>query len=107
MGSEKLQVEADVELYSVTSSPSYLMFPVEVTSENNSDENPFPIAEDVYCDRVARHRTWSSRRHMGGTRSPHGMSLQCLHGDKKPQARSKCGEVAVDTSLITPVILPA
>lgn len=52
------------------------MFPVEVTSENNSEGNLSPITEDVYYGRVARHRTWSTRRHMGGTRSPHGMCLQ-------------------------------
>ncbi|XP_029940215.1 RIMS-binding protein 2 isoform X2 [Salarias fasciatus] len=49
-----------------------LMVPsIEVTSENNSEGNLSPITEDVYYGRVARHRTWSSRRHMGGTRSPH------------------------------------
>ncbi|XP_038589877.1 RIMS-binding protein 2-like isoform X4 [Micropterus salmoides] len=49
-----------------------LMVPsIEVTSENNSEGNLSPINEDVYYGRVARHRTWSSRRHMGGTRSPH------------------------------------
>ncbi|XP_039635905.1 RIMS-binding protein 2 isoform X9 [Perca fluviatilis] len=47
-----------------------LMVPsIEVTSENNSEGNP--ITEDVYYGKVARHRKWSSRRHMGGTRSPH------------------------------------
>ncbi|XP_068430060.1 RIMS-binding protein 2 isoform X3 [Clinocottus analis] len=47
-----------------------LMVPsIEVTFENSSEANP--ITEDVYYGRVARHRTWSSRRHMGGTRSPH------------------------------------
>eukprot|EP00064_Thunnus_orientalis_P014202 superscaffoldBa00002438_g14243 len=46
-----------------------LMVPsIEVTSENNSEGNLSPITEDVYYGRVARHRTWSSRRH---TRSPH------------------------------------
>ncbi|XP_028318502.1 RIMS-binding protein 2 isoform X3 [Gouania willdenowi] len=45
-----------------------LMVPsIEVTSENNSEAN----TEDVYCGRIARHRKWSSRRHMGGSRSPH------------------------------------
>ncbi|XP_056259260.1 RIMS-binding protein 2-like isoform X5 [Seriola aureovittata] len=49
-----------------------LMVPsIEVTSENNSEGNLSPITEDVYYGRVARHRTRSSRRHMGGTRSPH------------------------------------
>ncbi|XP_008283447.1 RIMS-binding protein 2 [Stegastes partitus] len=49
-----------------------LMVPsIEVTSENNSEGNLSPITEDVYYGRVARHRTWSSRRHMGGNRSPH------------------------------------
>ncbi|XP_069369984.1 RIMS-binding protein 2 isoform X3 [Paralichthys olivaceus] len=49
-----------------------LMVPsIEVTSENNSEGNLSPITEDVYYGKVARHRTWSSRRHMGGTRSPH------------------------------------
>ncbi|KAM8829172.1 RIMS-binding protein 2-like isoform 4-T4 [Spinachia spinachia] len=47
-----------------------LMVPsIEVTFENSSEANP--TTEDVYYGRVARHRTWSSRRHMGGTRSPH------------------------------------
>ncbi|XP_031133732.1 RIMS-binding protein 2 isoform X2 [Sander lucioperca] len=47
-----------------------LMVPsIEVTSENNGEGNP--ITEDVYYGKVARHRKWSSRRHMGGTRSPH------------------------------------
>ncbi|XP_078017959.1 RIMS-binding protein 2 isoform X5 [Epinephelus lanceolatus] len=47
-----------------------LMVPsIEVTSENNSEGNP--VTEDVYYGRVARHKTWPSRRHMGGTRSPH------------------------------------
>nr|XP_040053806.1 RIMS-binding protein 2 isoform X1 [Gasterosteus aculeatus aculeatus]XP_040053807.1 RIMS-binding protein 2 isoform X1 [Gasterosteus aculeatus aculeatus]XP_040053808.1 RIMS-binding protein 2 isoform X1 [Gasterosteus aculeatus aculeatus]XP_040053809.1 RIMS-binding protein 2 isoform X1 [Gasterosteus aculeatus aculeatus] len=47
-----------------------LMVPsIEVTFENSSEANP--VTEDVYYGRVARHRTWSSRRHMGGTRSPH------------------------------------
>ncbi|KAM9841129.1 RIMS-binding protein 2 [Aulostomus maculatus] len=49
-----------------------LMVPsIEVTSENNSEGNLSPVTEDVYYGRVARHRTWSSRRHRGGTRSPH------------------------------------
>ncbi|XP_040915059.1 RIMS-binding protein 2 [Toxotes jaculatrix] len=49
-----------------------LMVPsIEVTSENNSEGNLSPITEDVYYGRVARHRTRSSRRHMGGSRSPH------------------------------------
>ncbi|XP_028273602.1 RIMS-binding protein 2 isoform X2 [Parambassis ranga] len=49
-----------------------LMVPsIEVTSENNSEGNLSPITEDVYYGRVARHRTKSSRRHMGATRSPH------------------------------------
>ncbi|XP_030291383.1 RIMS-binding protein 2 isoform X2 [Sparus aurata] len=49
-----------------------LMVPsIEVTSENNNEGNLSPITEDVYYGRVARHRTWPSRRHMGGTRSPH------------------------------------
>nr|XP_054600203.1 RIMS-binding protein 2 isoform X3 [Nothobranchius furzeri] len=49
-----------------------LMVPsIEVTSENNSEENLSSITEEVNNARVARHRTWSSRRHMGGTRSPH------------------------------------
>ncbi|XP_060918088.1 RIMS-binding protein 2 isoform X1 [Labrus mixtus] len=49
-----------------------LMVPsIEVTSENNSEGNPSPITEDGNYGRVARHRTWPSRRHMGGTRSPH------------------------------------
>ncbi|XP_051268651.1 RIMS-binding protein 2 isoform X3 [Dicentrarchus labrax] len=49
-----------------------LMVPsIEVTSENNSEGNLSPITEDVYYGRVARHRTRPSRRHMGGTRSPH------------------------------------
>ncbi|XP_049459738.1 RIMS-binding protein 2 isoform X1 [Epinephelus fuscoguttatus] len=47
-----------------------LMVPsIEVTSENNCEGNP--VTEDVYYGRVARHKTWPSRRHMGGTRSPH------------------------------------
>ncbi|XP_067340627.1 RIMS-binding protein 2 isoform X3 [Channa argus] len=49
-----------------------LMVPsIEVTSENNSEGNLSPTTEDVNYGRVARHRMWSSRRHMGGTRSPH------------------------------------
>lgn len=84
------------------------MFPVEVTFENSSEANP--VTEDVYYGRVARHRTWSSRRHMGGTRSPHGMCLQSLflppqHGDKKKKkklppatgktAQNSCGHLQV------------
>ena len=66
----------EVVLCVVTPSPFNWCFPVEVTSENNSEGNLSPITEDVYYGKVARHRTWSSRRHMGGTRSPHGMCLQ-------------------------------
>ncbi|XP_071322213.1 RIMS-binding protein 2 isoform X4 [Trachinotus anak] len=55
-----------------------LMVPsIEVTSENNSEGNLSPITEDVYYGRVARHRTRSSRRHMGGTRSPHVEQHDC------------------------------
>ncbi|KAM8872586.1 RIMS-binding protein 2 isoform 3-T4 [Synchiropus picturatus] len=49
-----------------------LMVPsIEVTSENNNEGNLSPITEDGNYGRVARHRTRSSRRHSGGTRSPH------------------------------------
>ncbi|XP_037835424.1 RIMS-binding protein 2 isoform X3 [Kryptolebias marmoratus] len=49
-----------------------LMVPsIEVTSENNSEGNLSSVTEEVNYGRVARHRKWSSRRHMGGTRSPH------------------------------------
>ncbi|KAM3873838.1 RIMS-binding protein 2 [Diretmus argenteus] len=45
-----------------------LMVPsIEITTESNSEGNLSPITEDVYYGRVARHRTWSSRRHTGGT----------------------------------------
>ncbi|XP_026153513.1 RIMS-binding protein 2 [Mastacembelus armatus] len=49
-----------------------LMVPsIEVTSENNSEGNLSPITEDVYYGKVSRHRMWSSRRDMVGTRFPH------------------------------------
>ncbi|XP_077353429.1 RIMS-binding protein 2-like isoform X4 [Festucalex cinctus] len=49
-----------------------LMVPaIEVTSENNSEGNMSPIIEENNYGRVARFRTRSSRRHGGGTRSPH------------------------------------
>ncbi|XP_068608916.1 RIMS-binding protein 2 [Brachionichthys hirsutus] len=66
--------EAGRRIHHVGSQPQRrpLMVPsIEVTSENNSEGNLPPITEDVYYGRVARHGTWSSRRHMGGTRSPH------------------------------------
>ncbi|XP_068191693.1 RIMS-binding protein 2 [Antennarius striatus] len=66
--------EAGRRIHHVGSQPQRrpLMVPsIEVTSENNSEGNLSPINEDVYYGRVDRHRTWSSRRHMGGTRSPH------------------------------------
>ncbi|XP_034048924.1 RIMS-binding protein 2 isoform X2 [Thalassophryne amazonica] len=44
---------------------------IEVTTENNIEGNLSPIHEDVYYARVAQHRTQSSRRHVGRTRSPH------------------------------------
>ncbi|XP_041915553.1 RIMS-binding protein 2 isoform X3 [Alosa sapidissima] len=44
-----------------------LMVPsIEITTESNSEGNLSPVMEDVYYGRVARHRTWSSRR--GGPR---------------------------------------
>ncbi|XP_037547686.1 RIMS-binding protein 2 [Nematolebias whitei] len=49
-----------------------LMVPsIEVTSENNSEGNLSSVTEEVNYGRVARHRKWSSCRHIGGTRSPH------------------------------------
>ncbi|XP_057674543.1 RIMS-binding protein 2 isoform X4 [Corythoichthys intestinalis] len=49
-----------------------LMVPaIEVTSENNSEGNMSPFTEENNYGRVARVRTRSSRRHGGGTRSPH------------------------------------
>ncbi|TRY60454.1 hypothetical protein DNTS_028898 [Danionella cerebrum] len=48
-----------------------LMVPsIEITTESNSEGNLSPVKEDVYCGSVARHRTWSSRRH-GGRRPPY------------------------------------
>ncbi|XP_058272061.1 RIMS-binding protein 2 isoform X4 [Hemibagrus wyckioides] len=49
-----------------------LMVPsIEITTESNSEGNRSPVMEDVYYGRVARHRTWCSRRH-GGHRPPYG-----------------------------------
>ncbi|KAI5622542.1 RIMS-binding protein 2 isoform X5, partial [Silurus asotus] len=49
-----------------------LMVPaIEITTESNSEGNRSPVMEDVYCGRVARHRTWCSRRH-GCHRPPYG-----------------------------------
>ncbi|KAL6469777.1 hypothetical protein MHYP_G00208960 [Metynnis hypsauchen] len=43
-----------------------LMVPsIEITTESNSEGNLSPVMEDVYYGSVARHRTWSSRRHRG------------------------------------------
>ncbi|XP_016336779.1 RIMS-binding protein 2-like [Sinocyclocheilus anshuiensis] len=44
--------------------------PSEITTESNSEGNLSPVKEDVYYGSVARHRTWSSRRH-GGHRPPY------------------------------------
>ncbi|XP_021324730.2 RIMS-binding protein 2 isoform X8 [Danio rerio] len=43
---------------------------IEITTESNSEGNLSPVKEDVYYGSVARHRTWSSRRH-GGRRPPY------------------------------------
>ncbi|XP_077593038.1 RIMS-binding protein 2 isoform X3 [Stigmatopora nigra] len=49
-----------------------LMVPaIEVTAENNSEANMSPFIEENNYGRVVRVRTRSSRRHWGGTRSPH------------------------------------
>ncbi|XP_029625091.1 RIMS-binding protein 2 isoform X8 [Salmo trutta] len=46
-----------------------LMVPsIEITTESNSDGNLSSITEDVYYGSVARHRTWSSRRHPTGAK---------------------------------------
>lgn len=50
----------------------WLVFSVEVTSENNSEGNMPSNTEKNNYGRVARVRTSTSRRHGGGTRSPHG-----------------------------------
>ncbi|RXN26937.1 RIMS-binding 2-like isoform X2 [Labeo rohita] len=42
----------------------------KITTESNSEGNLSPVKEDVYYGSVARHRTWSSRRH-GGRRPPY------------------------------------
>lgn len=67
------------------------MFPVEITTESNSDGNLSPVTEDVYYGSVARHRTWSSRRHPTGAKPSYngtcsGFSLAPLpkHCQKPP-----------------------
>ncbi|XP_052377248.1 RIMS-binding protein 2-like isoform X3 [Oncorhynchus keta] len=46
-----------------------LMVPsIEITTESNSDGNLSSVTEDVYYGSVARHRTWSSRRHPTGSK---------------------------------------
>lgn len=59
-------------MWSVHGYSSWLVFPSEITTESNSEGNRSSVMEDVYYGRVARHRTWCSRRH-GGHRPPYGM----------------------------------
>lgn len=67
------------------------MFPVEITTESNSDGNLSPVTEDVYYGSVARHRTWSSSRHPTGAKPSYngtccGLSLapSPKHSQKPP-----------------------
>lgn len=66
----------------------WLVFPLEITTESNSEGKCSPVMEDVYYARVARHKTWCSRRH-GGHRPPYGMCCSSVFYQSTVRQKSK------------------
>lgn len=66
----------------------WLVFPLEITTESNSEGNRSPVMKDVYYGRVVWHRTWCSRRH-GGHRPPYGMCCNSVFYQSTVRQKSK------------------